>query len=179
MSASSSTVSSSPVDAVAGSRRDRHHFDVAAPVDGLQSFFGELLLDAIGLRVGLVHLVDRDDDRNVGGLDVRDRFVRLRHDAVVGRDDEDRDVGDLRAARAHRGERFVTGRIDERDLAIVVLDGVRADLLRDAAGFAGGDVGLTNLVEQRRLAVVDVTEHGDDRRTRASASRACPLLARR
>jgi hypothetical protein len=43
--------------------------------------------------------------------------TRLRHDAVVGRDHEDRDVGDLGAARAHRRERFVTGRVDERDLA--------------------------------------------------------------
>ena len=60
---------------LAGARRDRHHFDLAAPLDRLQTFFGELLLDAIGLRVFLVHLVDRDDDRHAGRFDVRDRFV--------------------------------------------------------------------------------------------------------
>ncbi len=150
---------------VARARRNRNHLRLAAPLDRLQAEIGELLLDAIGLRVGLIDLVDRDDDRHVRGADVRDRFVRLRHDAVVGRDDEDRDVGDFRAAGAHRGERFVTGRIDERDLAAVLLDRVGADALRDAAGFAAGDVRLADLVEQRRLAVVDVPEHGDDRRT--------------
>ena len=126
-SASSSTVSSSlsmpsPVRAETG-----HHFDLAAPLDRLETLFGELLLDPVGLRVFLVHLVDGDDDRHFRGFDMRDRFARLRHDAVVGGDHEDRDVGDLGAAGAHRGERFVTGRVDERDLAIVFLDRVRAD----------------------------------------------------
>ena len=92
---------------------------VAAPIDGLQPLFDELLLDAVGLCVGFVHLVDRNDDRNAGSFGVRDRFLRLRHDAVVGRNHENRDVGNPGAARAHRGERFVTGRIDERHLAIV------------------------------------------------------------
>ncbi len=153
------------VDAVAGARGDGDHFGGTAPLDGLQALFGELRADAIGLRVFLVHLVDRDDDRHVGGFDVTDRLDRLRHHAVVGGDDEDRDVGDLRTARAHRRERLVTGRVDERDLFVAVLDGVRADALRDAAGFAGGDVGGAHAIEQRGLAVVDVAEDRDDRRT--------------
>ena len=45
-------------------------------------------------------------------------------------------------------------------------DVVRADVLRDAAGLAGDDVRLPDVVEQRRLAVVDVTHDGDDRRPR-------------
>ena len=147
-----------------------------APVDRLQALFDELLLDAIGLCLGTIDLVDRDDDRNVRGLDVRDRLFRLRHDAVVGRDDEYRHVGDLRAARTHRRKCFVTGRIDEGDLTIVALDGVRADLLRDAAGFACRDVRLTNLVEERGFAVVHVAEHGDDRRTRRQHLRLVFLL---
>ena len=58
------------VDAVAGACGDGDHFDRAAPLDRLQTLFGELLLDAVGLRVWLIHLVDRDDDRHVGGFDV-------------------------------------------------------------------------------------------------------------
>ena len=95
-----------------------------------------------------------------------DRFLRLRHDAVVGRDDEDDDVGDARAARAHHRERFVTGRVEEHDVAVVDLHRVGADVLRDAAGFALGDARRTDRVEQRRLAVVDVAHDGDDRRAR-------------
>jgi len=46
---------------------------------------------------------------------VVDRLDGLRHDTVVSRDHQDDDVGDLRAARAHRGERFVAGRIEKGD----------------------------------------------------------------
>ena len=54
----------------------------------------------------------------------------------------------------------------------IALDRPRADDLRDAAGLGGDDIGLdavvlADLVEQRRLAVVDVAHDGDDRRPRA------------
>ena len=43
---------------------------------------------------------------------------------------------------------------------------IRTDVLRDAARFARDDVRLSDVVEQRRLSVVDVTHDRDDRRTR-------------
>ena len=46
----------------------------------------------------------------------------------------------------------------------VVLDGVRADVLRDAARFAGRDARLANRIHERGLAVIDVAHEGDDRR---------------
>ena len=46
------------------------------------------------------------------------------------------------------------------------LDLVGADVLGDAAGLAGHDVGRADAVEQQRLAVVDVAHDGDDRRAR-------------
>ena len=119
-----------------------------------------------GIGVLAVDLVDRDDDRHLGRLGVVDRLDRLGHDAVVGRDDEHDDVGDLGAAGAHLGEGLVARRVDERDEA-AVLDGlVGADVLRDATGLAGDDVGGADAVEQQGLAVVDVTHDGDDRRPR-------------
>jgi hypothetical protein len=72
----------------------------------------------------------------LAALGVVDRFEGLRHDAVVGRHHQHHDVGDLGAAGAHAGERFVAGRIDEDDLAAVFLHLIRADVLGDAAGFA-------------------------------------------
>ena len=51
-------------------------------------------------------------------------------------------------------------------LRAVLLDVVRADVLRDSAGFALGHVGDADGVEQRRLAVIDVAHDGDHRRTR-------------
>ena len=74
---------------------------------------------------------------------------------------------------AHGTERRVSRRVEERDLRqLVFVFGVRhgnrvsADVLRDAAGFARGDVGFANHVEQRRLAMVNVAHDGDDRRAR-------------
>ena len=52
-----------------------------------------------------------------------------------------------------------------------LLDLVGADVLGDAAGLAGDDVGLADRVEQRRLAVVDVAHDGDDRRPRHEVAR--------
>ena len=64
---------------------------------------GQLGLDAVRVGVGLVDLVDRDDDRHLGGAGVVDRLERLGHDAVIGGDDEHGDVGHLaRHARAWR-----------------------------------------------------------------------------
>ena len=153
------------VDARALQRRDLDHDGVPAPLLGHQSLLGELLEDAIGVGVGAVHLVDRDDDRHLGRLGVVDRFDGLGHHAVVGRDHEDDDVGDLGAARAHRGEGLVTRGVEEGDRSAVPGDLVGADVLGDPAGFAGDDVGLSDPVEQQRLAVVDVAHHGDDRWT--------------
>ena len=144
-----------------GAGRNRHHDGVAAPILGQQAAVGELLLDALGLGVGLVDLVDGHDDRHVGGAGVVDGFEGLRHDAVVGRHHQHHDVGDLGAAGAHAGERFVAGRVDEDDLAAVQLHVVRADVLGDAAGLARRHVGFADGVEQRGLAVIHVAHDGD------------------
>ena len=69
----------------------------------------------------------------------------------------------LRAARTHRGKRFVARRIEEGDHAARRLDVIGADMLGNAAGFAGGNLGAADVVQQRGLAVVDVAHDGDHR----------------
>ena len=44
-----------------------------------------------------------------------DRFKRGRHDAVIRRDHEHNDIGNVGAARTHGGESLVTGRIQKSD----------------------------------------------------------------
>ena len=146
--------------------RDVRELHRSAPLLGLQALGGEVGLHAVGIRVRHVHLVDGDDDRDAGGARVRDRLERLRHDAVVGGDDEHGDVRDLGAAGAHGRERLVARRVEEGDLAPVDVGLVRADVLRDAAGLGLDDGGLADRVQQRRLAVVDVAHDRDDRRPR-------------
>src|SRR5581483_10570872 len=108
----------------------------------------------IDVRVVLVDLVDGDDDRHLGRPRVVDRLDGLRHHAVVRRDDEHRDVGDLGAACAHCGEGLVARRVDEHHgMAIRRLDLVGADPLRDASSLAGGNSCLADRVEDRGLAM--------------------------
>jgi hypothetical protein len=114
-----------------------------------------------------IHLVDRDDDRDLGGLGVIDGLDGLFHDAVVGGHHQDHDVGHGGPARAHFGERRMARRIDEGDLvAGVQRDLIGADVLGDATGLVAGDVGRAQGVQKRGLAVVDVAHHRDHRRAR-------------
>ena len=65
------------------------------------------------IGVGPVDLVNRDDDGHLSSARMVDRFHSLRHDSVIRRHDQDDDIGYLRAARPHGGERFMTGSIQE------------------------------------------------------------------
>ena len=153
--------------ALPGRHVDEHH--VAAVLLRDETVLGELLAHPARVRVGLVDLVDGNDDRNLGGLGVVQGLHRLGHDAVVGGDHEDREVGHLRTTGTHGGERLVTRGVDEGDRALdlFVLGPhlIGADVLRDAAGLALGDVRLTDRVEKARLTVVDVAHDGHDGRT--------------
>ncbi len=146
--------------------RDFDRDDVAAPLLDLNAVLGQLAADALDVRVRLVDLVDGHDDRHLGGARMVDGFSGLRHDTVVGRDDEDDDVGHLRAAGTHHGEGLVARRVEEDDLSSALFDVIRTDVLRDAARLAAGDVRLADGVEERGLAVIDVTHDGDDRSAR-------------
>ena len=150
-------------------RRDVDEHGVATELLWHQTVFGQLPADLRRIGTFLVDLVDRNHDRHIGRLCVVDGLHRLRHDAVVGGDHQDRDVGGLGAAGTHGGERLVTRGVDEGDEPFAAVEGDRdlvgTDVLGDAAGFFLADVGLADGVQQSGLAVVDVTHHGDHRRT--------------
>ena len=138
---------------------DRNHHRISSPVFGQQSAVGELLFHPIRVRPFLVDLIDGHHDGNLGQLGVIDGFQSLRHDAIVGGDNEDHNVGDPRAAGPHSREGFMSRRVDENDTASVVFDVVGSDGLRDAADLAFGDICFPDRVEQRGFAVIDVAHH--------------------
>ena len=154
------------IDTLTGARRHRHERRFAAELLGHDLLRHQFLLHPVGIGFGLVDLVHRHDDRHTGRLGMVDCLDRLRHDAIVGRDHQDHDIGGLGAAGAHRGKRFVARGIEEGDHPTRRLDVVSADVLGDATGFASGDLGATDIVEQRGFTVVDVAHHGHDRGTR-------------
>ena len=120
----------------------------------------------VGVGVRFVDLVDGEDHRYACGLRMVDRLDRLRHHVVVGRHDDDGDVRNGGAACAHRREGFVARGVEESDFLTVQLHAVSTDVLRDTARFTFDDVGFADVVEQRRLTVIDVAHHRNDGRTR-------------
>jgi hypothetical protein len=125
---------------------------------------GELAFHAVHVCGGEVALVDGDDDGLAGLLGVLDGLGGLRHDAIVGGHDDDDDVRDVRAAGAHVGEDGVAGSIEEGDFLLLMDDLIGSDVLGDATGLAGDDLGLAEEVEDGGLAVVHVSHDGDDGR---------------
>ena len=95
-----------------------------------------------------------------------DRFHGLRHDAVIRGDDQDHDVGDLRAARAHGSKGLVAGGVEKGHHAARRLDVIGADMLRDPARLPRRHLRAPDIVEERGLAVIDVSHHGHHRRAR-------------
>ena len=128
---------------------------------------GELGAHAIGLGVGLVDLVHRDDDRHAGracACWIASMVCGMTPSSAATTSTT------TSVALAPRARMAVNaawpGRIEERDHAFRRFHVVRADVLRDAARFARRHLRAADVVEQRGLAVVDVTHDGDDRRTR-------------
>lgn len=97
--------------------RDLNEHGVATVFFGNQAVLGELALDLVRVGAFLVDLVHGHNDRHTGRLGVVERFNRLRHDAVIGCDNQDRDVGDLGTTGTHGREGLVTRGVNERDVA--------------------------------------------------------------
>ena len=92
------------------------------------------------------------------------RFQRLRHDPIVGRDNKNDQVGYLGSAGAHCGKRFMAGRIQKSDHSTRSAHMIGPNMLGNSASLAAGNAGASNIVEQRSLAVIDVSHHGNNGR---------------
>ena len=152
-------------DPVSGLCGDFDELRGAAPFRGDQLIFSELLLDTLGICAVLIDLVDSDHDLDTGCFRVVDSFNRLRHDTVIGRDDQNGDIGGIGAAHTHGCESLMTGCIKEGDIPSVDGDHVSADGLRDAAGLLAGDACAADGIQKGGLAVVDMAHDTDDGRT--------------
>ena len=116
-SACSSTCSSSSSIPVPCLGRNRHERRIAAVLFRNDAFGHQFLLDAIGVGIRLVDLVDRHHQRHTGRLGVVDGFLGLRHHAVVGSHHQNDDVGRLGTTRTHRRKGLVTRGVEEGDHA--------------------------------------------------------------
>ena len=140
----------------------------------------QVLAYLVGIGSRLVYLVDGKDHRYAGGLCVGDGLLGGRHHRVVGGNDDDGDIRHLRTTGTHGGEGLVARRVEEGHLAAVLQrHAIGTDVLCDATGLAGDDVGVADVVEQRGLTMIDVAHDRDDRArgTRSFSSSASSLTA--
>ena len=144
------------VHAHAGLGRDGAHNGVAAPILAYQAVLRQLLLDALGIGLGLIHLIDSHNNGNPRRLGVVDRLHRLGHDTVLGSHHQNGNIRHHGASGAHGGERLVARGVQEGNGLSVDLHLIGADVLGDAAGLAAGHMGVADIVQQAGLAVVDM-----------------------
>src|SRR5699024_4484356 len=158
--------SSSLAKRVEGRDVDNHRF--AAIFLSHQVVLGQLLTDFGRICRFLIDLVNGDHNGDTGSLGVVQRLNGLRHHAVIGRDDENRNVGSLSTASTHSGKRFVARGVNDRECSVLVLvlhvDLISANVLGNTASFATGDVGFPDRIQQAGFTVVNVTHNGYYRR---------------
>ena len=95
-----------------------------------------------------------------------DTLDRLRHHTIVRCDDKNYEISQVGPAGSHLTKRRVAGCVDKGDRLIVVTHLIGRDVLSNASCLSPGNVRRANAVHQRRLAVIDVPQHGDNRWTR-------------
>ena len=140
--------------------------DFSAPIFHQQVHAGQLFFDLFGIRFCPVHLVDGKHNGDTGCLRVADGFLGLGHDRVVRRHNNNGNVGHLGTAGTHGGKRFVARCIQEGDLLTSgQLHTVSTNVLRDAPGLTGDDIGLPDVVQKRGFTVVDVSHDRNNRGT--------------
>ncbi len=127
--------------------------------------FCKLLFYSVRICSRFIHLVDRNDDRYSRSLRVADGFDGLRHNAVVRRNYQYRNIRDMGSSGTHCRERFVTRCVQEYDLLSVDIYLRCTDVLGDAAGFGCRNICFSDCIKQRRLTVVNMAHNGDNRST--------------
>ena len=147
----------------AGFGRNGADNGLAAPLFGNDVILGQLLLDTLGVGAHHVHLVDGNHQGNTGCFGVVDGLNGLRHNAVVRCNHKNGNIGDHGATGTHGGKGFMARSIQEGNGTAVDINGISTDMLGNAAGFAGGNVGIADIVQKRRLTVVNVSHDHDNR----------------
>ena len=143
----------------------------AAVIFRHETLFLQLAFDAIDVRAGQIDLVDRDHD-----LHIRAALAWLIASSVCGMRPSSAATTSTTmsvtfAPRARIAVKAAWPGVS-RKVIVWPLSSTRvgADVLRDAAGFAGGDARLADRIEQGSLAVIDVAHESDDRRDASLSS---------
>ncbi len=94
-----------------------------------------------------------------------DRLYRLRHNAIIGSNNQDCNIGNISTSCTHCGKCLVSRCIQERDIFALILHLICTDMLGNSAGFSGSNMGIADSVQNRSLTVVNVTHNNNNRAT--------------
>ena len=119
----------------------------------------QLLLNALNISCRLINLIDCKYHRYTRCLCVVDSLDSLRHHAVIGCNDNNSHIGNLCTTSTHSGKCLVTRGVKEGNLLTIQLNRVSTDVLSDTSSLACDNIGLTDIVEQRSLTVIDMTHN--------------------
>ena len=109
----------------------------------------QLLSDFLGVGLRPVNLVNGKNHGHTGRLRVADGLFGLGHHLVVGRNDNDDNVGDFGTPSTHRRKSFVARCIQKGNVFVVGKGHfIGTDVLRDTPRFAGNHIGLADIVKQ-------------------------------
>ena len=154
------------VNTLSGFRRYLAEYGTAAPLLRNQFILGKLLFHTFHIGARFVDLVDGNNDLNIGCLGMVDGFHGLRHDTVVCRYDKDCDIGAVGTAHTHGGKCLMPRGIQECNRTIADPDDRGTDCLCNTAALTVGYMCMTDSIQKRSLAVIDMAHHADNRRTR-------------
>ena len=122
-------------------RRHFHIKDIAAEFLDDDLVAQQFITNAIRVGIRSIDFVDRNNDRHFRRFRMVERFDGLRLNAIIRRDNQNNDVGDLRAACTHCRKGGVAGRIDKRNpLTVGKVNLISANMLRDAAGLTCSNI---------------------------------------
>ena len=152
-----------PVLADTGTNWVRRRPTLPAPLPVLD----QTLFDVVGVGFGLVHLVHGDDQRHASRNAACSTASTVCGMTPSSAATTSTTMSVSLAPRARMAVNAAWPGVSRKLMTpFGVVDMIGTDVLGDAAGFAGGDLGTADVVEQRSLAVIDVPHDGHDRRTR-------------
>ena len=146
-------------------RGDTNNQRLSAPLFRRQPVFRKLTQHAVRIAVLLVYLVYGHDNRHIRRFGVVDRFNSLRHNTVIRRNHKHDDIRNLGASSTHGGKSLVAGGIEKSHRpAAGDPHIVSADMLCNSAYLGSGYSGLSDCIQKRRFAVINVPHHCNDGR---------------
>ena len=121
--------------------------------------------DVIRIRIWLIHLVDRNNDRNICCLCMVNCFTCLWHHTIICSNNDNSDICNRCTTCSHRCKCFVTRCIQECNLSIINRYLVGTNCLCNTTSFTSCYLRLTNRIQKCCFTMVNMSHDCNNRWT--------------